>query len=118
MIIVNQNNTEFVNFENIMSICITNCDEDGFGVFAACIVGVDDIYRELGIYETEERAQEIFKEIIEAYKGKTIIQIKSQIPQKELFETNEVHKEKNIVFLDETAEVKQQKNNVYYMPKE
>ena len=30
MIIVNQNKDEFVNFENIMCVNITDCQEDGF----------------------------------------------------------------------------------------
>lgn len=63
MIIINQNEDEFVNFDNIMNITVTDCDEDGFGIFAGFIIGRDDNYRELGIYKTKERADEIFREI-------------------------------------------------------
>lgn len=63
MIIVNQNKNEFVNFDNIMNVCVTDCDEDGFGIFAGFIVGRDDNYRGLGYYKTEERAKEVLKEI-------------------------------------------------------
>ena len=64
MIIVNQEKNEFVNFDNIMDICVTDCDEDGYGIFAGFIVGRDDNYRILGYYKTEERAKEILEEIL------------------------------------------------------
>jgi len=67
MIIVNQNKDEFVNFENIMCVNITDCQEDGFLISAGFIVGRDDNYRELGYYKTEERAKEILKQIIGKY---------------------------------------------------
>lgn len=67
MIIVNQNKNEFVNFDNIMNVCVTDCDEDGFGIFAGFIVGRDDNYRGLGYYKTEERAKEVLKEITRMY---------------------------------------------------
>ena len=63
MIIVNQNKDEFVNFENIMCVNITDCQEDGFLISAGFIVGRDDNYRELGYYKTEARAKEVKKEI-------------------------------------------------------
>lgn len=68
MIIVNQNKNEFVNFDNIMNVCVTDCDEDGFGIFAGFIVGRDDNYRGLGYYKTEERAKEVLKEIVDKYR--------------------------------------------------
>lgn len=68
MIIVNQEETEIVNFENIMNIEITDCDEDGYGIFAGFIVGRDDNYRELGYYKTEERAKAVLKEITREFK--------------------------------------------------
>lgn len=67
MLIVSQDKTEVVNLENIMSINITDCQEDGYLIAAAFIVGRDDNYRELGYYKTEVRAKEILKEIITAY---------------------------------------------------
>lgn len=73
MIIVNQNKNEFVNFDNIMNVCVTDCDEDGFGIFAGFIVGRDDNYRGLGYYKTEERAKEVLKEIIRMYQETRII---------------------------------------------
>lgn len=63
MIIVSQDKDEFVNFDNIMNVCVTDCDEDGFGIFAGFIVGRDDNYRGLGYYKTEERAKEVLREI-------------------------------------------------------
>ena len=67
MIIINQEKDEFVNFENIMCINITDCDEDEFVISAGFIVGRDDNYRDLGYYKTESRAEEVFREIIKYY---------------------------------------------------
>lgn len=67
MIIVNQEKTEIINFNNVMNIEVTNCDEDGFGIFAVVIIGVDDNYRLLGYYKTEERAKEVLQEIWKFY---------------------------------------------------
>ena len=67
MIILNQNKDELVNVDNIMDICITNCDEDGYGIFAGFIIGIDDNYRVLGYYKNKERAREILKEIVKTY---------------------------------------------------
>jgi len=67
MIIVNQNQDEFVNFENIMCVNITDCQEDGFLISTGFIVGRDDNYRELGYYKTEVRAKEVLQEIVKTY---------------------------------------------------
>lgn len=67
MIIVSQDKTEFVNFNNVMNIEMTNCEEDGYLIAAGFIVGRDDNYRELGYYKTETRAKEVVKEIRTAY---------------------------------------------------
>lgn len=66
MIIVSQNKDEIVNFDNITNIMITDCDGD-FVISAVALVGVDDVYRELGYYTTERRAKEILKEITQKY---------------------------------------------------
>lgn len=66
MIIVSQNKDEIVNFDNIINIMITDCDGD-FVISAIALVGVDDVYRELGYYATERRAKEILKEITQKY---------------------------------------------------
>ena len=67
MIIVSQEQNEILNFNNIMNIQVTNCEEDGYLISAGFIVGRDDNYRDLGYYKTEERAKEVFNEIIKAY---------------------------------------------------
>ncbi len=67
MIILTQNQDEILNFDNIMNIEITNCDEDGFGIFAGVIIGIDDNYRLLGYYKDEKRAKEVLQEIIKNY---------------------------------------------------
>ena len=67
MIIFSQNKDEIVNFNNIINIMITDCDGD-FVISAVALVGVDDVYRELGYYKTEERAKEVLQEIISKYR--------------------------------------------------
>lgn len=67
MIIINQDKNELVNFDNIMCINITNCEEDGYLISAGFVVGRDDNYRDLGYYNTEERAKEVLAEIVQKY---------------------------------------------------
>lgn len=68
MIIVNQYKDEIVNFDNVVNIQITDCDGD-YVISAIALVGVDDFYRELGYYKTEERAKEVLQEITVRYKN-------------------------------------------------
>lgn len=68
MIIVSQNKTEIINFDNVMNIEMTDCKEEGYLIAAGFIVGRDDNYRELGYYKTEERAKEILIEIAREFK--------------------------------------------------
>lgn len=67
MIIFSQNKDEIVNFDNIINIMITDCDGD-FVISAVALVGIDDVYRELGYYKTEERAKEVLNEIVNKYR--------------------------------------------------
>lgn len=67
MIIVSQEKDEILNFNNIMNIKVTNCEEDGYLISAGFIVGRDDNYRDLGYYKTEERAKEVLEEITDMY---------------------------------------------------
>ncbi len=67
MIIVSQEKDEIVNFDNIINIMITDCDGD-FVISAVALVGVDDVYRELGYYKTEEKAKEVLQEIVNKYR--------------------------------------------------
>ncbi len=68
MIIVSQNKTEIINFDNVMNMEITDCEEKGYLIAAGFIVGRDDNYRELGYYATEARAKEILIEIAREFK--------------------------------------------------
>ncbi len=72
MIIVSQEKDEILNFNNIMNIQVTNCEEDGYLISAGFIVGRDDNYRDLGYYKTEERAKEVLQEIVENYRKNII----------------------------------------------
>jgi hypothetical protein len=66
MIIVSQDKTEIINFNNIINIQIVDCDGD-FVLAATALVGIEDVYRELGYYKTEEKAKEVLKLICHFY---------------------------------------------------
>lgn len=76
MIIVKQDRDEIVNFDNIMCMNITDCEEDGYLISAGFIVGRDDNYRELGYYKTEERAKEVLQEIVTLFKDEKMFHIR------------------------------------------
>ena len=67
MIIVSQDKTENVNYNNVVSILSTNCEEDGY-LISARIQKNDDCYIELGYYKTKERAKEVLEEIAKCYR--------------------------------------------------
>lgn len=62
MIIISQDKTEIINFNNIESIWICSDEE---GIFT--IEATADTNTSLGKYKTEERAKEVLQEIIEYY---------------------------------------------------
>ena len=68
MIIVSQDKDVIVNFINVINIQMSDCDGD-YVISAIALVGVDDFYRELGYYKTDERAKEVLQEIITRYKN-------------------------------------------------
>lgn len=64
MIIVEQNETYLVNFDNVEYISIAaNEEETKYGIIS--VTKNDEIV--LGVYETEEKAKQILKEIISFY---------------------------------------------------
>lgn len=67
MLIINQERNELINFSNVMNISIVDCEEEGYLISAGFIVGRDDNYRDLGYYDTKERAKEILQEIVAEY---------------------------------------------------
>jgi hypothetical protein len=66
MIIVSQNKSQIVNFDNLTQIYITQ-DEEETAYFIR-FETVDSIYDDLGEYKTEKRAKEILQEIIKSYR--------------------------------------------------
>lgn len=66
MIIVSQDKKRIVNFDNLIQVYITHCEEDNTGYFIR-FETVDSLYEDLGEYATEERAKEVLQEIIERY---------------------------------------------------
>ena len=64
MIIVSQDKTKIVNFDNLTQIYITQ-DEEKTATFIRYET-VDSLYDDLGEYKTEERAKEVLQEIVKA----------------------------------------------------
>lgn len=65
MIIVSQDKTKIINFDNVTQV-YTTFDEDDNYVWLR-IETVDSLYEDLGFYKTEERAIEVLQEIIQRY---------------------------------------------------
>ncbi len=62
MIIVSQDKTEIVNFDNVDSVWICPDEEGRFTIEATA-----DTNATLGYYKTEERAKEVLQEIVKKY---------------------------------------------------
>ena len=65
MIIVSQDKTKIVNFDNLTQIYITQ-DEEETATFIRYET-VDSLYDDLGEYKTKERAKEVLQEIVKKY---------------------------------------------------
>lgn len=70
MIIVSQDKTKIVNFDNLTQIYITR-DEEETATFIRYET-VDSLYDDLGEYKTEVRAKEVLQEIVENYRKNII----------------------------------------------
>ena len=66
MIIVSQDKTKIVNFDNLIQIYITQDEEETANFIR--YESVDSLYEDLGEYKTEERAKEVLQEIVSKYK--------------------------------------------------
>lgn len=66
MIIVSQDKTKIVNFDNLIQIYITQDEEETANFIR--YESVDSLYEDLGEYKTEERAKEVLQEIIKSYR--------------------------------------------------
>lgn len=74
MIIVNQEKTYLVNFNNVCQVSLAVDEEETEYAIAVQTVDKEEII--MGIYKTEERAKEVLQEIIKVYKfynGKTYL---------------------------------------------
>ena len=68
MIIVSQDKSVIVNFNNVEAIEIGNAEENyGKGIIFVRLKS--DYFYRIGGYKTEERAKEVLQEIIKEYKG-------------------------------------------------
>ena len=66
MLILSQDKTKIVNFDNLIQIYITQDEEETANFIR--YESVDSLYDDLGEYKTEERAKEVLQEIISKYK--------------------------------------------------
>lgn len=108
MIIVSQDETKIVNFDNLTQIYITR-DEEETATFIRYET-VDSLYDDLGEYKTEERAKEVLQEIIDTYTRKILIN--NNTKQQPILDdlVYRVPIDSNIQYIDT--------NIVYEMPKE
>lgn len=71
MIIVSQDKTEIINFDNTLRVKLFINDDDKdeqlYEIYAE-VIAPGDNYILLGTYYTEERAKEVLQEIIQCYK--------------------------------------------------
>ena len=67
MIIVSQDKSAILNFNNTEAIAILNPLENNDGMFKVCAITPSDNEYTLGKYVTEERAKEVLQEIIKDF---------------------------------------------------
>ena len=65
MIIVSQDKTKIVNFDNLIQIYITQDEEETANFIR--YESVDSLYEDLAEYDTEERAEEVLRDIAHWY---------------------------------------------------
>ncbi len=65
MIIVSQDKTKIINFDNMTRVYITF--DEGDDDVCIRIETVDSLYEDLGYYKTEGRAKEVLQEIVKTY---------------------------------------------------
>jgi hypothetical protein len=95
MIIINQDKNELVNFDNIMCINITNCEEDGYLISAGFVVGRDDNYRDLGYYNKEiVELTRILEHILSDYKR--VLKENELLRQQNISYKNNIHELKKV----------------------
>lgn len=66
MIIVGQDKDNIINFDNLTQVYITQDEEEK--AYFIRFETVDNLYDDLGKYETEERAKEVLQGIVSKYK--------------------------------------------------
>jgi hypothetical protein len=65
MIIVSQNKDNIINFDNLTQVYITQDEEEK--AYFIRFETVDSLYEDLGEYDTEERAEEVLRDIVHWY---------------------------------------------------
>lgn len=65
MIIVSQDKDNIINFDNLTQVYITQDEEEK--AYFIRFETVDSLYEDLGEYDTEERAEEVLRDIVHWY---------------------------------------------------
>lgn len=65
MIIVSQNKDNIINFDNLTQVYITQDEEEK--AYFIRFETVDSLYEDLGEYDTEERAEEVLRDVVHWY---------------------------------------------------
>ena len=117
MIIVSQNKKTIISTDNFNYIEVEEQEQNYRNFIYNITAYYYNTYKRLGKYSTEERAMEVFQEIIRAYKGKKMIQFQENLSNEDLEKLNRRY-EKDVIYYDLKTEVKQMTNDIYEMPKE
>ena len=67
MIIVSQDKTKIVNFDNLTQIYITQDEEETITEYYIRYEDCNNSYEDIGTYKTEERAKEVLQEIAQKF---------------------------------------------------
>lgn len=68
MIIVSQEKTRIINFDNILQLYINKCEEEEIMKYYIRYEDCNNSYEDIGVYKTKERAKEVLQEIVSKYK--------------------------------------------------
>lgn len=114
MIIISQDKDAILNFDNIEAIRLMRSETEQRNLIA--IDMLDGERYSVARYETEERAKEVLTQIIDTYKGKTIIKFRTVLGKDKLDELMQLYEYAGVIVQDETYKTKETKKEIYYMP--
>lgn len=69
MIIVSQDKTRIINYDNILQLYISRYIKGAITEYYIRYEDCNNSYEDIGAYKTEERAKEVLQEIIKSYRN-------------------------------------------------